>query len=241
MRHDGWTRARNAERSYATKLRKVARHIQDIINGFDPLADWQQIRIALERYAEIIGPWAGAAGRAMVAEVAARDRKAWFEKSREISRQLHLEIDNFPTGIAMRSAVEEQVGLIKSMPLQAAQRVQTIAMRAMTGGERYEDIAEEIKRTGQVTKSRANLIARTEVGRATTALTASRAQYVGSTHFIWRTMGDSHVRPWHRRLNAQSFSWTDPPECDPGIYALPGSTPNCRCFAEPIIPDEDEG
>src|SRR5438105_4549972 len=106
-------RARNAERSYGAKLRKVARHIADIINGFDPY-DWVAIRTALEKYSEIIGPWAASAGRAMVAEIAARDRRAWWAASKEIARNLHLEIDTMPTGLAMRTAVESQVGLIKS-------------------------------------------------------------------------------------------------------------------------------
>jgi SPP1 gp7 family putative phage head morphogenesis protein len=143
-----------------------------------------------------------------------------------------------PTGEVMRHTVESQVGLIKSMPLEAAQRVQKLALEASISGTRPESLVNEIRRTGAVTRARANVIARTEVGRATTALTASRAQFVGSTHFVWRTMKDSVVRESHRVLEGKSFAWDDPPECDPGIWALPGSSPNCRCFAEPVIPED---
>jgi SPP1 gp7 family putative phage head morphogenesis protein len=237
MKRSEWTRARRAETSYGAKLRKVARHIADIISGFDPF-DFVAIRRALDHYAELITPWAASVGRSMFAEVASRDRKAWWAASRDISRNLHHEVDRMPTGEVMRHTVESQVGLIKSMPLEAAQRVQKLALEASISGTRPESLVNEIRRTGAVTRARANVIARTEVGRATTALTASRAQFVGSTHFVWRTMKDSVVRESHRVLEGKSFAWDDPPECDPGIWALPGSSPNCRCFAEPVIPED---
>ena len=65
--------------------------------------------------------------------------------------------------------------------------------------------------------------------------------FTGSTrvfHQMWRTVGDNRVRETHRELNGQSFRWDEPPECDPGHHALPGGIWNCRCWAEPVIPDD---
>lgn len=233
-------RARKAETQYARQLRKVARHIGDLVMGLfdaDNPASVSVIDGALRRYSGAIGPWAQSVGGRMVAEVAARDRKAWAQVSREMGTALHREIDNAPTGAVLKQRLAEQVRLITSLPSEAADRVHQITLEGVTTGTRAGEIAAEIMRTGEVTKSRAELIARTEVSRTATELTRARAEHVGSTQFIWRTAGDSDVRPSHRALNGKAFSWSDPPECDPGYHALPGAIWNCRCYAEPIIPD----
>ena len=224
-----WKRARKTENFYGSALRKIARHIGHMARAFDPhnASEASALQALLERYAQTIEPWAQAVGTAMVTEVARRDEQTWKEMSREIGRHLGQEIRSAPIGARMRELVEEQVYLIKSLPLEAASRVQALAVQAQVSGERPADLVAEIMRTGEVTLARANLIARTEVGRASTALTQARAEYVGSSHFIWRTAGDSDVRPTHRALNGKSFRWDDPPECDPGHNALPGSIWNC--------------
>lgn len=231
-------RARKAETQFAIRLRKIASHIGDIVRGFDVETQdgWAQMNAALNKYAQLIEPWARAVSTRMIAEVAARDKQTWREVSATIGRSLHHEIEYAPVGTAMQRLLDDQVGLIKSLPLEAAQRVHNLTTEGITQGTRAKEIASEVMRTGEVTKARATLIARTEVGRTATALTQARAQFVGSTQFIWRTVGDSDVRLWHRRLNGRAFQWDDPPECDPGYHALPGSIFNCRCYAEPIIP-----
>lgn len=232
-------RAKRLERQYGQRLRKIARHVGDIISGFEAgtQAAADAMGGALRRYAETLDPWARAVGERMVAEVAAADRTAWRKLSANIGRGLRREIDTAPTGQATRDALDRQVGLIKSLPLEAAERVHRVTLDGIAKGRRAEDIAAEIAETGEVTKSRANLIARTEVSRTATELTKARAQHVGSTHFIWRTAGDSDVRASHRKLNGQTFRWDDPPECDPGHRALPGGIWNCRCYPEVVVPD----
>lgn len=235
-----WERARNAETHYARQLRKVARHIDDIIKGFafDDIAKASSgIWDALHRYATLLTPWAEAVGERMVAEVASRDKQAWRAVSAEMGATIKRELDTAPVGVRTRKLMAEQVSLITSLPIEAAQRVHGVAIEGLSTGTRASTIAEDILRTGAVTKSRATLIARTEIGRAATALTQARAEHIGSTHFIWRTAEDSDVRDTHRALNGKSFRWDAPPECDPGHRALPGSIWNCRCFAEPILPD----
>ena len=48
----------------------------------------------------------------------------------------------------------------------------------------------------------------------------------------WRTVGDSRVRTAHRAREGQIFAWDKPPS-----DGHPGQPINCRCYAEPIIPD----
>lgn len=234
-------RARRVEVTYQAQLRKVARAIGDLVNGvFDPAdpASAQTIDEALSRYAILIEPWADAVGRRMLAEVGARDRRMWRDVADKMGVAIHLEIDTAPTGRLMQQRLADQVGLIKSLPIEAAQRVQKLTVEALSDSRRADEIAKEIMRSGEVAKSRADLIARTEVGRTATELNRARAEHIGSTHFVWRTAGDADVRPRHRHLNGKSFAWDDPPVAgEKGERYLPGAGPNCRCFAEPVIPE----
>ena len=173
----------------------------------------------------------------MVAEVAQRDERSWHRVADQMGNALRKEIAEAPIGDLMRARQAEQVKLITSLPLEAAERVQHMTREGIIKGWRADQIAAEIMKTGEVTKSRADLIARTEVGRTSTLLTQARAEHIGSTDFIWRTAGDSDVRASHKALNGKTFRWDSPPECDPGHHALPGAIWNCRCYAEPVIPD----
>lgn len=232
-------RARRAEASYARDLRKLARHIGDLVAAFpagDPAA-LPQMRDALERYGQAIAPWALAVAGRMLAEVAAREAAGWAETTRAMGRALREEIRNAPTGEVLRAQLAEQVELITSLPREAAERVHRLTLKGLETSERASEVAREIMRTGEVTEARARLIARTETSRTATLLTRARAEYVGSEQFIWRTSGDSDVRPSHRRLNGRAFRWDDPPECDPGHRALPGAIFNCRCYPEPVLPE----
>ncbi len=237
-----WIRARKAEARYSARLRKVAHYIETILRQFDANNPERNgwITRALTKYAEAIDPWARSVGESMIAEVAARDRKAWQEASAEIGRALHREIYHAPLGTVIRQRLDEQVRLIKSIPLEAAERVHRLTVENSYTGERFTTIADKIMEGGNVSRSKADLIARTEVGRTLTGITMARAESVGSTHFVWRTSNDYNVRPSHRALNGRTFRWSDPPVCDPPDHrALPGSIWNCRCWSEPVIPDVD--
>lgn len=236
--HSAWVRARKAEAQYASRLRRIAHYVGEIVRmGYapdDPSAlSW--IRDALARYAVALRPWAEKAAEVMVTEVAARDKAAWKSVTKEIGRGLRAEIEAAPIGDVLRQRMADQVDLITSLPRDAAERVHQLAIESVEQGTRASEIEARILETGDVTKARATLIARTEVGRTATELTRARAEHVGSTHFVWRTVHDADVRPSHRALDGQAFRWDEPPECDPGHHALPGAIWNCRCWAEPIV------
>jgi SPP1 gp7 family putative phage head morphogenesis protein len=234
-----YVQTRKAERFYSAQLRKIARHVGDIVSGAPPgdLAAAAFLTDRLAKYARLIEPWANAVAQRMIGDVARLDRNSWRSRSVEMGRLLHKEIETAPTGEAMQAILAEQVSLITSLPTEAAQRVHALTIEGITNATRASEIAAEIMRTGEVTKGRAMLIARTEVGRTATTLTMVRAQHIGSTHFEWLTAGDSDVRPSHRALNRKTFLWSDPPECDPGHHALPGCIWNCRCVALPVLDD----
>ncbi len=235
-------RVRNAERGYAAQLRKIARHVGDLIRGLDPTAPaaMSTLQYALQRYSDVLRPWARAAGERMVKEVARRDELAWRQYSKMMGVELRRQIQDAPIGEVVRRLQEEQVALITSLPIEAGRRVQEIARGTLYSGARPETLAQEILRSGHVAASRATLIARTETAKAASILTEARAAHVGSPGYIWRTVHDSDVRKTHREMEGKFIPWNDPPVVEPGKPPYhAGQTYNCRCFAEPILPDDD--
>jgi SPP1 gp7 family putative phage head morphogenesis protein len=234
---------RKAENDYGRRLRQVAQQFGNFVKGFAPhgpefSVDLAHLQFLLERYSDLLDPWARAVATRFVAEVGRRDERAWATYSQKFSRSLEQEIRTAPTGQMLSQFLETQVELIKSIPLKAAERVHEIAIGNLYSGERYTDLLQHIMDTGQVSASRATLIARTETGRVSSALTMVRAEHIGSEGYIWRTIRDNVVRPSHRRMEGKFCRWDDPPVVEAGKPPYhAGMIYNCRCFAEPVIPE----
>jgi SPP1 gp7 family putative phage head morphogenesis protein len=233
---------RNAESWFARQLRAVATQVGRLVDGMlgeeNAIGNMVSLRLLLDRYAETITPWARSVVERMTAEVGRHDAAAWEKQGKLMGRALGREIRTAPTGEALREYLNEQVGLITSLPRGAAERVHQLTLKGITEGTRADEIVREIRRTGEVTRSRANTIARTEVSRTASALTMVRAKYVGSEYFVWRTALDSDVRPLHKKLEGRAFRWDDPPVSgENGERSLPGAIYNCRCYPEPVLRD----
>ena len=233
-------KARRAEVWYGRQLRKIARHVAEIVLAFPvgDLAAVPEMQSALDSYSDAIEPWARTTATRMLADVNRGDLNAWAELSRKMRRALKDEIATAPTGAVMQRLLAEQVVLIKSLPTEAGERVHRWCLEGVADGTRAADVAAAILATSDVTAARSRLIARTEVSRAGTALLQARCEHIGSTSYHWTTAGDSDVRPSHKKLNGTIQLWSDPPLCDPPKYkAHPGAIFYCRCFAAPIIAD----
>jgi len=230
-----------AEQRYALQLRKVAQQVGSIVSPFTPgdMSAVPTIEQLLKAYSDMLRGWATQTASDMLMDVALRDEQAWATMAKDLSRGLREEIRNAPTGRVMQQLLAEQVTLIQSIPLEAAQRVHRLTLEGVENSTRASEIAKEILRTEEVTTSRAVLIARTETARTAATLTQARAEHIGADSYIWRTSGDSTVRSDHRALNGKIFQWNNPPVADErsGERAHPGCIWNCRCYAEPIIPD----
>lgn len=235
---ENWAKARRAEIQYGAQLRKIARHIGDLISGFDltDVFSVNELATVLRQYADRLDPWARSAARRMVAEVAARNDKQWRSVSAEMGRSFRQEFESGASDIGFRyhQLMDQQITLIKSIPLEAAERVHKVTSEGIIEGARFTEIAKRIQEGGEVSKSKATLIARTETGRAATLLTQARAESIGSLGYIWRTMKDRDVRQSHKAMEGRFVAWDDPPTLD-GLTGAPGCVPNCRCYPEPVL------
>lgn len=237
-----YEKSRRVELWYNRQLRKVAKHVGDLAMGFpDPIVDplvLASLEEAMRAYSAAIKPWAASVGKRMVEDVNRQDVESFNKAARSMSRGLKQELARAPVAETMRDLQREQVRLITSLPTEASQRVHRLTQEALTTGKRAAQIAEEIARTSEVTESRAALIARTEVARTGSKLTETRAISVGSTGYIWRTSKDSDVRESHQQMEGRFCEWANPPTLSDGTTTHAGQIYNCRCYPEPVIPDD---
>ncbi len=233
--------AQRLEAEYLRSLRQLTRHIDHIVKGMAPngvVRNSMELQKVLRDYSRTIEPWATSVAEKMISRIARKEASSWIALSSTMSRNLRKEIEDAPIGLSLRTYLNEQVKLITSLPVEAAERVHTLTLEGLVEGTRAFEIAAEILRTGEVTANRAKLIARTEVARTASGLTMARSLHVGCTHYIWRTSGDGDVRPSHKKMNGSVIPWATPPVLEDGTVAHAGMIYNCRCYPEPIITDD---
>lgn len=229
---------KTAEQRLAIELRKVAKIVGGIVSAHirdGKITDPKALATALAAYSDALGPWGEAVVEKIMTSVSANNKRAWEQASRTIGKELRSTMAESAVGAVARQLQKQQVELIKSLPLEAGLRAQKLSQEAMMGSRRADEVAAELARTEEVTASRATLIARTEIAKANATLTRARAQYVGATHYIWRTAEDGDVRESHAEMNGKIFRFDDPPYVEGEGNHGPGEIYNCRCFAEPII------
>lgn len=231
---------RRSEIQYRKSLLAIANQIGEIVAGsYDgSRASADKTASTLVDYSDVISDWAEMVGRKMFDQVEREEWNQWRSISEEIAAGLRDVVGNTPVGQVAQDIVARQVQYMKSLPLEAAGRVTEIqqrAMQAVINGERPDQLYEMIMQSGEVAAGRARTIARTEIGRATGALTQARAQAVGSEGYWWRIKG-AGTRPSHRKMKNVFVRWDAPPTLD-GMTGHAGCLPNCECWSEVHIPE----
>ncbi|MDH0356875.1 phage minor head protein [Morganella sp. GD04133] len=173
----------------------------------------------------------------MFLQVEREEWNQWKSVSEKISEGLRDVIGNTPVGQVTQDIVYRQIQLMKSLPLEAAERIREIqdrAMQAVISGERPDSLYQMIMESGNVAAGRARMIARTEIGRATGALTRARALSIGSEGYWWRIEG-AGTRPSHKKMRDKFVYWHSPPTLD-GLTGHAGCLPNCQCWQDVHVP-----
>jgi SPP1 gp7 family putative phage head morphogenesis protein len=129
--------------------------------------------------------------------------------------------------------------LIKDIPEKTLRQISQMTQDALMSGKSQDDLSSDIYDLFDdrldVTDSRADLIARDQVAKLNGKLTSSRQQDIGVDSYVWRTVGDERVRETHAEVDGQTFAWGTPPgETD---FNEPGEDYQCRCWAEPVLPE----
>lgn len=236
-------RTARSERVFARLLAQIAKHTGQMISSFEAgnIELLPTISQLLRAYADALVPWATQTVIRMLGDVNAADLQSWRSHSHLISETLKYDIAHTNVGEVMRMLLRSQVELIRSIPIEAAERVHKLTIQGLENSVRAPEIAAEIMRSGEVTKSRAIMIARTEVARTASVLTEVRARNAGLEYYMWETSKDSAVRPGHRVMQGTIHRWDDPPAVNENgriIRHHPGRIWNCRCYPRPMLPEE---
>lgn len=183
--------------------------------------------------------WPNEKLRALALTMAKRTGDFQREQLRK-QMQESIGIDVFTLEPAMKDRLEAfadgNVALIKSVPDRYFGELKTQVVTGLRQGQRAEDLAKTIADRYGVAESRAQLIARDQIGKLNGELNQARQQALGIEGYVWRTAEDERVRPEHEDRDGEQFDWTDPPE-----DGHPGFPINCRCIAEPnLAPILDE-
>lgn len=145
-------------------------------------------------------------------------------------KSLDLGIDE---AIAKRRA--ENIDLVVKAQRAYAQSVQDIFEDPSNEGLRVEDLQAKLVERGDVSESRAELIARDQTLKLNGAITEIRQTNAGVTEYVWSTSLDERVREEHAALEGQTFSWDSAPD-----VGHPGEDFQCRCVAVPVIAELED-
>jgi SPP1 gp7 family putative phage head morphogenesis protein len=140
--------------------------------------------------------------------------------------------------------IKQNIDLVTALGKEFIPDVTDLASQTFISGGSTKDLAANLKQFTEGNEKRAAFWARDQVGTAYSQLTKTRQESAGFTHYIWRTVGDSHVRgndpadqTSHVVLDGEKFSWSKGAS-DTGQLSAPGAKHpgedyNCRCTAEP--------
>lgn len=137
--------------------------------------------------------------------------------------------------ILIRNNLNGEIGKLKNRVIEAVR-----------SGTPTKKLAKAIEQFGDVSESRAVLLARDQVGKLVGQITRERHEGLGVTSYIWQTSKDErvvgnpaglyptsanarHGNHWERE--GKVFKYSDPPE-----DGNPGEPIQCRCVAIPVIP-----
>lgn len=261
-----------AENEFYRALKRVAEqsgHIVDAYTSGAQIKDLQKMTKALDDYSERLTPWAKRQSEKLLEAVNRSNIRSYQKQSKTIGKLLRSEqAQHFGIAPVAKALQDEQVALIKSLPVEAGLRAQHIAAENFLKGtraqvdpedvERFlrerrnsiemfnlfaeqsgtEQFVEDMERSTEVAVNRAKLIARTETARANAAFVQTRASAVGSRGYIWRTTMDGAERHSHAEMNGKYVEYSEPPRLSDGTRGHAGTFPNCRCWQDVVLPDD---
>lgn len=213
---------RDLEREWQTLPGQRTDNDQDVVRLVKRTADKLARVIKAESVLPIASKYGAATSDFQRAQLAKQARAAVSIDVRKLAG-----LDrNVPKQIV--AFAETNAQLITGLGQRMADDIADIVQEGVVSGSRWETIAGRLAHAGQVTESRAALIARDQVGKLFGDINKQRQTNLGVTRYVWRTVRDNRVREEHEALDGDSIAWDSPP-----ADGHPGEAVNCRCYADP--------
>ena len=171
----------------------------------------------------------------------------------------------FPGGNEQRDIIlntwsDNFVNLCKSTNEEMRKNVAGVVSDGVLGGRNIRDITKDIQNTcKEFSRSKAELIATTEVGKLNTAIARNQSESAGIQYYEWSAAMDGRTRESHAVMDGKICKWGD----DTGFYVwkeqpdgkrklvrqdrpknaykgAPGTDFRCRCTALPYVPEYED-
>lgn len=246
MKNNPFERPRRLEFFYQTEIGRLLDKYMSLPT-FETLGE---LNSRLVEYGQARGFFKAVAGelaKRMVTMVAMSNAQSWRTAATKASkgRLIHSMLRSNLSGmnsLNLDRLIQENSTLITSLPAETAATVSKRVMELQRQGFRSTDIVDQIRQ--YMPRARAYQIqrmARTEVAKADTAITRTRAISVGAHWYQWKTSHDARVRESHKLFSDVLVNWNDAPapesmagEESEGHYHA-GNIYNCRCVTLPLI------
>lgn len=237
-----------AENKYRRMLNVIMRKIQRVIQG---VTNYGQMPAALSNYMATreFERLCENAARQTVTMLAVGQQRSWrvaaslSSNGRRIFLALQKELKRKRIGGSINAIIKQNAQLIKTVPQNLAERFSRMSAETQYAGKRPDELLEIFKKQApHLTTVEARRIARTEMGKAATALVQARCDQFGLGLYIWDTVDDQRVRASHQKMEGVICSWDDPPcpealageKTTYGSYH-PAGIFNCRCVPLPVV------
>ena len=137
---------------------------------------------------------------------------------------------------AFNASLNENVGLIRSIPEKYLQQVEGTVMRSYAAGRDLESMVKELKQLYPAASHRAELIARDQSNKANAVVNRARQMELGITEALWmHSHGGKTPRPDHVKADGTRYKIAEGCKIS-GEYIQPGEEINCRCTSRPVLP-----
>lgn len=145
------------------------------------------------------------------------------------------------------AAAKSNAQLIKTIPEQYLNQVESIVTTNMRSGMRSSNIIKQLSQQFGVTQRRAKFISRDQTAKINSDLASKRMKASGIEYFKWSDSDDQRVRDRHEqianKLTAYGrgiYRWDNLPLSGKGQPIAPGQDYACRCIAIPILKSQVE-
>lgn len=153
----------------------------------------------------------------------------------------------FKMNAAMRDAfnatLNENIGLIRSIPEQYLQQVEGIFTRSYSAGRDLGSMVKDLKTLYPKAARRVHFIALDQSNKANSTVENARRIQIGISEAEWmHSGGGKHPRPEHVKAGRERRRYNIREGCpiknEKGVveYIQPGYKPGCRCVSRSVLP-----
>ncbi len=179
----------------------------------------------------------------MVAQANKTSISALKGSLKDVSQEVTINSKRLPAALkeTMKSAIADNVSLIRTIPEKYFSDVQGAVYRSITTGSGLKGLMPTLQKYEGISYRRAKVIALDQTRKTYASINEQRMKELELPGFEWIHSGGGHEpRPSHVAMNGNYYKFSDLPIVnkdnpkEPPRRGMPGTEINCGCTARPI-------